>query len=211
MAIDDETRARAMEAVRRRMAGEASDEDMESALGGMNRPAARRAAAKPTTPTTSTPTRSRSAAPDTYGVPSLTPNADRTEQSSVNDRLERFASGFPGGSPLASIAAIAGPTAGGLARNTGRFLGSLGSSGRAAEAAAARSAAAEAAKSGSTKQGLREPAPFKRGRTRSESARDMELDEIRMTGRYAKGGKVSSASSRADGIATKGKTRGRMC
>jgi hypothetical protein len=203
MAIDDETRARAMAAVKRRMAGEASDEDMESALEGMNPPTARRAAAKPATPTTSTPTRSSSAAPDTYGVPSLTPNADRTEQSSVNDRLERFASGFPGGSPLASIAAVAGPTAGGLARNTGRFLGSLGSSGRAAEATAA--------KSGPTKQGLREPAPFKRGRTRSESARDMELDEIRRTGRYAKGGSVSSASSRGDGIASKGKTRGRMC
>jgi hypothetical protein len=28
---------------------------------------------------------------------------------------------------------------------------------------------------------------------------------------YAKGGKVSSASKRADGIATKGKTRGKMC
>jgi hypothetical protein len=29
--------------------------------------------------------------------------------------------------------------------------------------------------------------------------------------KMASGGKVSSASSRADGIATKGKTRGRMC
>ena len=28
---------------------------------------------------------------------------------------------------------------------------------------------------------------------------------------YAKGGSVSSASKRADGIATKGKTRGKMC
>ena len=28
---------------------------------------------------------------------------------------------------------------------------------------------------------------------------------------YAKGGKVSSASKRADGIATKGKTRGKIC
>jgi len=30
-------------------------------------------------------------------------------------------------------------------------------------------------------------------------------------GNLAKGGKVSSASSRGDGIAQKGKTRGRMC
>jgi hypothetical protein len=29
--------------------------------------------------------------------------------------------------------------------------------------------------------------------------------------KMASGGKVSSASSRGDGIATKGKTRGRMC
>jgi hypothetical protein len=29
--------------------------------------------------------------------------------------------------------------------------------------------------------------------------------------KYASGGMVSSASKRADGIATKGKTRGRMC
>jgi hypothetical protein len=33
----------------------------------------------------------------------------------------------------------------------------------------------------------------------------------RSEGNYAKGGKVSSASKRADGIATKGKTRGRFC
>jgi hypothetical protein len=36
-------------------------------------------------------------------------------------------------------------------------------------------------------------------------------ERIRSTFGFAKGGKVSSASSRADGIATKGKTRGRMC
>jgi len=219
MAIDDATRARAMAAVKRRMEGEASDDDMESALEGMNRPATRRAASPvkaKAEKTEVTPTRSKSAAPDTYGVPSLTPNAGEKSKSdlSVNERIENaarsVARGFPGSSPLASIDAVAGPTAGGLARGAGKFLGSLGSSGRA-EAAAAKSAAAEAAKSGSTKQGLREPAPFKRGRTRSESARDMELDEIRMTGRYAKGGSVSSASSRGDGIATKGKTRGRIC
>jgi hypothetical protein len=34
---------------------------------------------------------------------------------------------------------------------------------------------------------------------------------IRAAFGFAKGGKVSSASSRADGIATKGKTRGRVC
>ena len=32
-----------------------------------------------------------------------------------------------------------------------------------------------------------------------------------MGDKYAKGGKVSSASKRADGIATKGKTRGKVC
>jgi hypothetical protein len=32
-----------------------------------------------------------------------------------------------------------------------------------------------------------------------------------MGDKYAKGGSVGSASKRADGIATKGKTRGKMC
>ena len=32
-----------------------------------------------------------------------------------------------------------------------------------------------------------------------------------LTKPYKKGGSVSSASSRADGIATKGKTRGKIC
>ena len=37
-----------------------------------------------------------------------------------------------------------------------------------------------------------------------------ENRDVRMRDDYKKGGKVSSASSRADGIASKGKTRGRM-
>lgn len=37
-----------------------------------------------------------------------------------------------------------------------------------------------------------------------------KLDRAVGMGGYAKGGKVSSASKRADGIATKGKTRGRI-
>ncbi len=176
MAIDDETRARAMAAVRRRMAGEASDEDMEAAIGGMNRPTARRAATKPT---------------DTGDETSrLTKRFGNAEEMAANiKRLQAEQKPLERVEPESYLPPLRGLRA----------------------ASAARSAAAETAKSGSTKQGLREPAPFKRGRTRSESARDPELDEIRMTGRYAKGGKVSSASSRADGIATKGKTKGRIC
>jgi len=37
-----------------------------------------------------------------------------------------------------------------------------------------------------------------------------QIDEDIKNGRYAKGGKVSSASSRADGCCVKGKTKGRM-
>lgn len=37
-----------------------------------------------------------------------------------------------------------------------------------------------------------------------------KLDKVVGMGGYSKGGKVSSASKRADGIATKGKTRGRI-
>ena len=36
-------------------------------------------------------------------------------------------------------------------------------------------------------------------------------DAVRGQRGYAKGGSVGSASNRADGIATKGKTRGTMC
>jgi hypothetical protein len=38
-----------------------------------------------------------------------------------------------------------------------------------------------------------------------------EKPKFRASQGYAKGGSVSSASKRADGIATKGKTRGKMC
>jgi len=211
-----------MEAVRRRMAGEASDEDMESALGGMNRPAARRSAAKPTTSASSEATsRSRGAAPDTYGVPSLTPNAGEKAKSdlSVNERLEntarRVARSFPGSSPMASLDAVVGPTAGSLARSTGKFLGGLGGSKAAVSAAAPRTAsimespvAARLAATRAEKQ----KAGLARAQERSQSIRSAEEDVMAGEGgRYAKGGKVSSASSRADGIATKGKTRGRMC
>ena len=40
--------------------------------------------------------------------------------------------------------------------------------------------------------------------------RSRENSDVRMRDDYKKGGKVSSASSRADGVAVKGKTKGRM-
>ena len=46
---------------------------------------------------------------------------------------------------------------------------------------------------------------------RAKQARQKEANIGASMGGYKAGGKVSSASSRADGIATKGKTRGRMC
>jgi hypothetical protein len=48
---------------------------------------------------------------------------------------------------------------------------------------------------------------------REAAKREKEANPARGRGgvAYAKGGSVSSASKRADGIATKGKTRGRMC
>jgi hypothetical protein len=48
---------------------------------------------------------------------------------------------------------------------------------------------------------------FKSPRSRNYDSGDRTP---RMSDDYAKGGKVSSASSRADGCATKGKTKGRM-
>ena len=48
---------------------------------------------------------------------------------------------------------------------------------------------------------------FKSPKSRSSDSSDRTP---RMSDDYAKGGKVSSASSRADGCATKGKTKGRI-
>lgn len=50
-------------------------------------------------------------------------------------------------------------------------------------------------------------------RDAAKNARGMGDDKpkFRASQGYAKGGSVSSASRRADGIATKGKTRGKMC
>ena len=59
---------------------------------------------------------------------------------------------------------------------------------------------ANARRSG-TKLSAEEKAELKREVTRGNKGEDAE---------YKKGGKVSSASSRADGCATKGKTKGRM-
>lgn len=47
---------------------------------------------------------------------------------------------------------------------------------------------------------------------KAKQARQKEADEAASMGTdFKRGGKVSSASRRADGIATKGKTRGRIC
>jgi hypothetical protein len=45
----------------------------------------------------------------------------------------------------------------------------------------------------------------------AEAAKNAPTTRTEMGKRYAKGGSVSSASKRADGIAMKGKTRGKMC
>jgi hypothetical protein len=65
-----------------------------------------------------------------------------------------------------------------------------------------------------TKQNIKENLASARagsGKTDTRSVNERIRSSIRSTFGFAKGGKVSSASSRADGIATKGKTRGRMC
>ena len=54
-------------------------------------------------------------------------------------------------------------------------------------------------------------AMIKTGLQRQEADRAMKAFKAKKTSGYAKGGTVSSASKRADGIATKGKTRGRFC
>jgi len=52
---------------------------------------------------------------------------------------------------------------------------------------------------------------LKLGLQRQAADRAMKEFKAKKTQGYASGGSVSSASRRADGIATKGKTRGKMC
>ena len=49
------------------------------------------------------------------------------------------------------------------------------------------------------------------GKTDTRSVNERIRSSIRSTFGFAKGGKVSSASSRGDGIASRGKTRGKVC
>ena len=61
-----------------------------------------------------------------------------------------------------------------------------------------------------TGQGL---TPYEKGRSFSGSVEDWStmIKKAREAKEYKSGGKVSSASKRADGIAQRGKTRGRIC
>jgi hypothetical protein len=244
MAIDNETRERAMAAVRRRLAGEATDEEIEQALSGMSerskpRRSTRRSSADSvdkTPPTVRSDSKSSGAPKDDYGVPSLTPNAGKEGKSesdmSAGDRLERtlrnISRSFPGSGPAASLDAILGPTAGGVARNAGRFVGGLGESAVSGFKAGRASAAAERAAERATRdrsqssrseaedvmvnEGGRRITP-KMPRGPNARARDREEERFADEGNpnFKKGGKVPAASRRADGIATKGKTRGKMC
>jgi len=59
-----------------------------------------------------------------------------------------------------------------------------------------------------------EPAAAKRAQAKQREVMSEQQRETKNTvpkERLARGGSVSSASRRADGIATKGKTRGKMC
>ena len=61
-----------------------------------------------------------------------------------------------------------------------------------------------------TGQGL---TPYEKGRSFSGSVEDWStmIKKAREAKEHKSGGKVSSASKRADGIAQRGKTRGRIC
>lgn len=84
---------------------------------------------------------------------------------------------------------------------------------RAAEMAARR----ESLVSGIKKVGSSIGDMFSKAKQNYESTRPVsrqvqrERDQAAARGNLAKGGMASSASKRADGIATKGKTRGKMC
>ena len=215
MAIDDETRARAMAAVRRRMAGEASDEDMEAAIGGMNRPTPRRAATKPT---------------DTGDETSrLTKRFGNAEEMAANiKRLQAEQKPLERVEPESYLPPLRGLRAASAAKTalssprTSSVMDSPVAARLAAERAEKQKTGLARAQARSTPQkseisamegeGGRSITP-KMPRGPNKPARD--LDEMRFADEgnphFKKGGKVSSASSRADGIATKGKTKGRIC
>ena len=215
MAIDDETRARAMAAVKRRMAGEASDEDMESALEGMNRPTARRAAAKPT-----------DTGDETSRLTKRFGNAD--EMAANIKRLQAYDKPLERVEPESYLPPLRGLRAASAARaavnapRTASVMDSPVAARLAAERATKQREGLARAQARSTPQkseisamegeGGRSFTP-KMPRGPNKPARD--LDEMRFADEgnpnFRKGGSVSSASSRGDGIASKGKTRGRMC
>lgn len=66
-----------------------------------------------------------------------------------------------------------------------------------------------AEKVSAAEQRIRDRAMEEARETRTQEANERAYERSRTTP-YAKGGKVGSASKRADGIATKGKTRGTM-
>jgi hypothetical protein len=214
MAIDDETRARAKAAVKRRTEGEASDEDMEAAIAGMNPPATRRATAKPTDTGDETSRLTKK-----YG------NAD--EMAANIKRLQAYDKPLERVEPESYLPPLRGLRAASAAKaalsspRTSSIMDSPVAARLAMERAEKQKSGLARAQARSTPQkseisamegeGGRSFTP-KMPRGPNKPARD--LDEMRFADEgnpnFKKGGKVSSASSRADGIATKGKTKGRM-
>lgn len=213
MAIDGETRARAMAAVKRRMAGEASDEDMEAAIAGMNSPASRSASRRAAS--------TMDTGDEVARLVGRTGNAELKRLQEYDKPLERVEpeSYLP---PLRGLRAASAARAAVNAPRTASIMDSPIAARLASTRAEKQKSGLARAQERSTPQrsevsamegeGGRSFTP-KMPRGPNKPARD--LDEMRFADEgnpnFRKGGKVSSASSRADGIATKGKTRGRMC
>jgi len=118
-----------------------------------------------------------------------------------------------------------GAAGSGIASKIGNAMGAAGAAGvaatpvifayKASELAKEREAAAGKKREAAAEMKRESRGVDKSGTDRAREAAKVIADDEKYTKKtpdqgYAKGGKISSASSRADGIATKGKTKGRF-
>ena len=202
--IDDDTRARAMRFVQ---SGGKREED-EAA------PAPKRMAPKRVTDTGDESARMAKRAPaprntDIPGEASYTPTPEakrgRANDSEFMRNVKNTVNALP-------------PMIGGPARAIGRGIGALGSAAargmQAGKAEAEASRAAAAAKRSGLAEKAREQVQAGRNARRAEEMGlrrdDMMAPEDLAGAAFKKGGKVSRAAGRADGIAKRGHTKGRM-
>ena len=224
--IDDDTRARAMKFVADNAADGADEEASPKAMP--RRPVSRTPVEEPSRmsgpgrkPTNPTAASSAPEARERFGIPGkVGSHSAPGPNTSASSELERNLSAA--GNATGASAAIQGVRRGAA---FGKGMSEFAAGRKAAPAAAkAAPAAAKAAPAVNAKRAAPKADTldkFNAGLKKAKSAADREkarqdilkADTLKTGGavkKYAMGGSISSASSRADGIAQRGKTRGTM-